>query len=68
MAQKNPSFEEAKRDTERLARPWVDRIARVGYVAKGVVYATIGVLALREDLGYGGATTGPIGAMRRTAG
>ena len=36
----------------------------MGYVAKGVVYATIGVLALREDLGEGGATTGPIGAMR----
>ena len=44
--------------------PWVDRIARTGYVAKGVVYVTIGVLALREDLGDAGAATGPVGAMR----
>jgi hypothetical protein len=36
----------------------------VGYTAKGVVYATIGVLAMREALGEGGATTGPVGAMR----
>jgi hypothetical protein len=36
----------------------------VGYAAKGVVYATIGVLAMREALGEGGSTTGPVGAMR----
>jgi hypothetical protein len=56
-----------RRQAERVARSvgrWVDPIARVGYVAKGVVYATIGVLALREVLGEGGTTTGPIGAMQ----
>lgn len=51
-------------ETARRASPWVERIARVGYAAKGVIYATIGVLAMREALGTGGATTGPIGAMR----
>ena len=51
-------------EAARRASPWVERIARVGYAAKGVVYATIGVLAMREALGAGGATTGPIGAMR----
>jgi hypothetical protein len=39
-------------------------MARAGYVAKGVVYATIGVLAMREALGLGGTTTGVGGAMR----
>jgi hypothetical protein len=47
-----------------LASPWIDRIARAGYVAKGVVYATIGVLAMRETLGLGGTTTDPSGAVR----
>jgi hypothetical protein len=51
-------------EAARRASPWVEWIARVGYAAKGVVYATIGVLAMREALGAGGATTGPIGAMR----
>jgi len=51
-------------EVARRASPWVEQIARVGYAAKGVVYVTIGVLAMREALGAGGATTGPIGAMR----
>jgi hypothetical protein len=33
-------------------------------MAKGVIYATIGLLAMREALGVGGATTGVSGAMR----
>src|SRR5918993_5842492 len=52
------------KEAARRAGPWVGRIARVGYAAKGVVYATIGVLAMREALGAGGTTTGPVGAMR----
>ena len=46
------------------ASPWVKVIARVGYVAKGVVYATIGVLAMMEALGVGGKTASPDGAMQ----
>ena len=67
MARRDPSIEGARRYAERVARPaspWVGRLARAGYVAKGVVYAVIGVLAMREALGAGGATTGPSGAMR----
>ena len=59
--------EEAKGQAEeaaRHARPWVAAMARFGYVAKGVVYATIGVLAMREDLGLGGKTASPDGAMQ----
>jgi hypothetical protein len=71
MAGRESSVGDAGRDAEehakevaRRAGPWVGRVARVGYVAKGVVYATIGVLAMREVLGEGGSATGPVGAMR----
>jgi hypothetical protein len=46
------------------ASPWIERLARAGYVAKGVVYAVIGVLSLRVALGAGGKTTGTGGAVR----
>lgn len=71
MTRRGSSVDDAGRDvgdhakeTVRRAGPWVGRIARVGYAAKGVVYATIGVLALREALGGGATATGPVGAMR----
>ena len=51
-------------DAARQAGPWVERLARLGYVAKGVVYAVIGFLALREALGAGGRTMDPTGAMQ----
>lgn len=45
------------------ASPWVDAIARVGYVAKGSVYAAIGILSAQVALGTGGRTTGSGGAF-----
>ena len=51
----------------RQASPWVGRLARLGYVAKGVVYAAIGFLALREVIGVGGRTTDPTGVMHAAA-
>ncbi len=44
-------------------RAWIERWARFGHVARGVVYVLIGVLALQEALGIGGETTGPKGAV-----
>lgn len=44
--------------------PWVERLARFGYAAKGVVYILIGVLALQAAFGQGGQTTGAGGALR----
>lgn len=44
-------------------RAWIERWARFGHVARGVVYVLIGVLALQEALGAGGETTGPAGAV-----
>ena len=67
MARVGGPVEEAKGHAEeaaRHARPWVVVMARLGYVAKGVVYATIGVLALLEDFGLGGKTASPDGAMQ----
>lgn len=48
----------------RHASPWVGKLARLGYLAKGVVYLAIGFLALREALGAGGKTTDMGGAMK----
>ena len=45
-------------------RRWVERFARAGYAAKGVVYLLIGVLALQAAAGAGGQTTGASGVLR----
>lgn len=47
------------------ANPWVERLARFGYVAKGIVYIIIGVLALLTAFGRGGETTDSRGALER---
>jgi hypothetical protein len=55
-------------DVRRVARSsWMERCGRVGYGAKGVVYAIVGYLALRLALGEGGRTTGTEGALDRVA-
>ena len=41
----------------REASPWIERLGRFGYAAKGVVYLVIGVLAVQAALGRGGGTT-----------
>jgi hypothetical protein len=67
VAQSGSPGEDAKEQTKKVARkasPWIDRLARMGYVTKGVVYVVIGFLALREALGIGGETTGPSSAFR----
>lgn len=48
----------------REAAPWIQRLARMGYAAKGVVYLIIGGLALQAALGEGGKTTDSEGALR----
>ena len=66
MARDGLGGEEVRDHAGRAARragPWVSRLARLGYVAKGVIYVVIGFLALREALGAGGKTTDPSGAM-----
>ncbi len=53
-------LEEAARDVS----PWIVIMARVGYLAKAVLYATIGILAAQAALGSGGRTTDASGALR----
>lgn len=67
MAQDELRGEEIRDHAERAARhasPWVEKLARLGYVAKGIVYLVIGFLALREALGAGGKATDPTGAVQ----
>jgi hypothetical protein len=46
----------------------VDRLGRIGLVAKGVLYAVVALLALQLALGIGGEATGQEGAIERIAG
>jgi hypothetical protein len=46
------------------AAPWVERLARIGYAAKAVLYITVGLVAARAGLGRGGRTVDTQGALR----
>jgi hypothetical protein len=48
----------------RDVAPWVERLARVGYAAKALLYITIGILAAQAAFGPGGRTTDTQGALR----
>lgn len=43
---------------------WVERLARFGYTAKGVVYSIVGLLAAQAALSTGGKTTDTQGALQ----
>ncbi|MBD2018940.1 DUF1206 domain-containing protein [Leptolyngbya sp. FACHB-36] len=45
------------------SQPWFERLARLGYAAKGVVYFVVGLLAAQAALGAGGKTTDTSGAL-----
>jgi hypothetical protein len=62
----SPSKEEAK-DKMKEAKPWVRRFGRFGYMAKGVVYGMIGVLAALTAFGPGGEITGTSGVLQSIA-
>jgi hypothetical protein len=51
----------------RDAAPWVEKLARMGYAAKGAVYLLVGGLAVAAAFGNGGDTTGSTGAMASIA-
>ena len=50
-------------EARRKASPFVEKFARFGYAAKGVVYVVVGVLAAMTAFGTGGDTTGSRGAL-----
>jgi hypothetical protein len=47
---------------------WVDRLARIGLVAKGVLYLTVAALAAGVGFGGGGQSADQQGALRAIAG
>lgn len=46
------------------ANTWMERLARTGYAAKGVVYIVVGALATMAAIGLGGRTTDTRGALQ----
>ena len=49
------------------ASSWIEMMARVGYASRGVIYITIGGLALSLAAGAGGETTDSRGVLQRIA-
>lgn len=47
---------------------WIEILARLGYIAKGVVYGTMGILSIRAALDLGGDAQGSTGALKTIAG
>lgn len=52
------------RAAAREAGPWVERLARLGYAAKGIVYLIIGGIAARAAFGSGERVQGSRGALQ----
>ncbi|RCW73209.1 DUF1206 domain-containing protein [Saliterribacillus persicus] len=60
----NTSTEEAKEEL----KPWIRRLARIGYMAKGMVFVMVGILTFMAAIGVGGNTSGTQGMFRSLAG
>jgi Domain of Unknown Function (DUF1206) len=72
MAEADSAVGEIKEQFDEVAdevarSPWVERLARFGYAAKGVVYIVAGALAVMTAAGVGGELTDARGAMRQIA-
>jgi hypothetical protein len=72
MGETSSAVEEVKEAADEVAEkvgkhPWTERLARIGYAAKGVVYIVVGALATMTALGIGGEAKGTQGAMRSIA-
>jgi hypothetical protein len=65
VAQNGSSVERHAERAARKASSTFERLARVGYVAYGMVYVLVGALAVRAAFGGGGATASQEGALRQ---
>lgn len=52
---------------KKKGKIWLERVMRLGFAANGIIYMTIGILALQTAFGVGGETTGRRGALREIA-
>jgi hypothetical protein len=72
MARPMNTVEQAGRQAGQMAvgairSPWVEWLARLGYAARGIVYALVGILAIQAAFGSGGETTDTEGAVQKIA-
>lgn len=69
MTSTRGTAEATARQAGREVGRWIEMLARLGYLAKAVVYGLIGVLALRLAFGMGGGETTDVrGALQEIAG
>jgi hypothetical protein len=64
VSQNGSSVEQHAEKATSKARPWIERLARFGYVAYGVVYLLVGVLAVQTAFGGADHAAGQEGALR----
>ncbi|MCT2534703.1 DUF1206 domain-containing protein [Aquibacillus koreensis] len=60
----NASTQEAKEEL----KPWIRRLARIGYMARGLVFVMVGILTFMAAVGVGGNASGTQGMFRSLAG
>lgn len=53
--------------TQYETAAWIERLARFGYAAKGVVYSLVGILAFQAAFNWGGKVSGSTGAFKTIA-
>jgi hypothetical protein len=72
MANTESTVENVKNEAQQAAQktmdnPWIERLVRLGYAVRGLLYGVVGVLAFDVVLGRGGATTDKNGALATIA-
>jgi hypothetical protein len=66
---KPSSFRQAERAGEKVEHTTAfEALARAGFVARGVIYGVIGILAVKLAIGAGGTATNQSGALQTIAG
>ncbi len=65
MTKPNSPIEPIKQPIKQVtSHLWFERLARLGYAAKGLVYLIVGLLAMQAAIGSGGRTTDTSGALK----